>query len=226
METIYDECISVFENLLKKHLNVIPMKKTFYHTYQNVKDVTVLAMTVNQIEHLQNIRQLMLADAYFLETKLTILPENTRGAYIMKIVDSSRHHFYVRYMTAEMWVPGVIQFELLSVPIKLKKHFDDVYPCPKYDQVPGIRIHPLLNCYLSLFLTFDANEAYSLRNRIVRKMNYLMEDDVSVDNGVLFYKILAYCNGKADHKRKAAKYVLIFPSRQNAAFGYLKIIIR
>lgn len=234
METQYDECISVCQNILKRRLNVIPMRKTFYHIYQHVKDVTELAMKVDQIEHLQNIRQLMLADAYSLETKhKTILPDSTTEVDIMKIVDSSRHHFYVRYMTAEMWaVPDIIQFELLSVPIKLKKQFDDGCPCPKYDQVPGIQMHPLLICYLLLFRSFDTKEAFYERNLILQKLNYLKKDDVSVDNdnGVLFYNILAYCNGKADQKKKAANYVVkslkIFPSRQNAAFGYLKNIIQ
>ncbi|VDI00760.1 Hypothetical predicted protein [Mytilus galloprovincialis] len=235
MEERFDECITVCGNLLKKRLNVIPMKKTFYYIVQKVRDVTKLCMAINQLEQLNHIRRKMLADAYSLESKPStyILSENSKGADIMKIVDSSRHHFYVRYMTAEMWaVPDVIQFELLSVPTKLKKHLSDGCPCPKYDQVPGIQMHPLLICYLLLFLSFDRREDFSMRNSILRKLNFLKRDDVLVDNdnGVFLYNILAYCNGKSDHKEKAAKYVVqslkIFPSRQNAAFGYLKNIIQ
>lgn len=50
--------------------------------------------------------------------------------------------FKVIYMTAEMWaVPDFLEYEILSVPEKLKTFYEDRFPCPKYDDVPSISIH-------------------------------------------------------------------------------------
>ncbi|VDI15952.1 Hypothetical predicted protein [Mytilus galloprovincialis] len=140
-------------------------------------------------------------------------------------------HFKVTYTTAEMWtVPDVLQYELLSVPEKLKTFYDGKYPCQKYDDVPSIRIHPLLNCYLLQYLCYEALGKTKLCHEVLTKLNNLTGKEATVDeNCVLFYNVVAYCNKKSGRYRKATKYILrslkTKPSRRNAAFGYLKSII-
>ncbi|CAC5417819.1 unnamed protein product [Mytilus coruscus] len=78
--------------------------------------------------------------------------------------------------------------------------------------------------------SYDAFGRKKQRNDILTKINHLSPDDIAVENNqVLFYNILVYCNSKAGYNQRAAKYLVrslvIFPSQQNAAFGYLKDIV-
>ncbi|VDI40358.1 Hypothetical predicted protein [Mytilus galloprovincialis] len=199
------------------------MNQSLYHLLTLLKTMT--------IKPLRKLKEVILAECYSEEIQNGLPPECN---YILDEFKNGmfiQPHFKVTYMMAEIWaVPDVLQYELLSVPEKLKTFYEDRYPCPKYDDVPSIRIHPLLNCYLLQYLSYDTLGKRQLCHEILTKLNNLTPKEATIDeNCVLFYNVVAYCNKKSGFYKIATKYILrslkTKPSRRNAAFGYLKSII-
>ncbi|CAG2211388.1 unnamed protein product [Mytilus edulis] len=230
IEEEFEFVLCMCSDIIRKEIKLITPKQIWNQTIRSgcKLDVVLRSKELNQLCQL---KEAILAESYSQQVPNILTPEDNDIVEEFKNGMFVDPYFKVTYMTAELWaVPDVIQLELLSVPERLKKFNADRYPCPKYDQVPCIRIHPLLNCYLLMFLSYDALGKKTERNEILAKINYLKADDIVVENNqVLFYNILVYCNSKAGYNKRAAKYLVrslkIFPSRYNAAFGYLKDIV-
>ncbi|VDI40357.1 Hypothetical predicted protein [Mytilus galloprovincialis] len=230
MERKFESAIEVCSNLPSRITDITPTKRLDDKIYQSKKHLLILLLSM-KTESLRKLKESILSASYSEEIQnglpseyCYILDENKNGMFLQP-------HFKVTYMTAEMWaVPDVLQYELLSVPEKLKSFYEDRFPCPKYDDVPSIRIHPLLNCYLLQYLCYQALGRRKLCHEVLTKLNYLTAKEATVgENYVLFYNVVAYCNKNSGDYRKATKYILrslkTKPSRRNAAFGYLKYVI-
>ncbi|CAG2222087.1 unnamed protein product [Mytilus edulis] len=231
IEEKFELVINMCSDIMQKKRKLIPPKQIWNQVNGSgcKLDVVLRSKKLNQLRQL---KEAILAESYSQQVPNILTQEDKDIVEEFKNGMFVDPYFKVTYMTAELWaVPDVIQLELLSVPERLKKFNEDKFHCPKYDQVPCIRIHPLLNCYLLIYLSYDALRKKTERNDILAKINHLSADDIAVENNqVLFYNILVYCNSKAGYNKRAAKYLvrsfIIFPSRHNAAFGYLKDIVQ
>ena len=195
----------------------------------------MLDADINKLKH---VRKEFYRYSYSSDLKKEYLSDELFMIY--KLFETGFFHFNVTYMTAEIWaVPDVIKYELLSVPVSLKKFYpDDQRPCLMYDQIPGIRINPEVNAYLLLFLSYHALGKPKEQNDILHKLENISVDEEVVEDVIqnnhldgyaIYYNILAYCHGMAGDNKKAAKYVVKsltkFPSRRNASFGYFKCVV-
>ncbi|XP_052089101.1 uncharacterized protein LOC127725830 [Mytilus californianus] len=230
MERKFESAIEVCSDIPRQIIDVTPPKRLWDKVYKSYNHLLMLLLSM-KTEPLRKLKEAILDACYSIDIQnglpleyYYILSEFKNGMFI-------KPHFRVTYMTAEMWaVPDVLKYELLSVPEKLKTFYDDKCPYPNYDDVPAIRIHPLLNCYLLQYLCYEAIGRRKLCHEVLTKLNYLTAKEATVDeNSVLFYNVVAYCNKKSGYYRKATKYILrslkTKPSRRNAAFGYLKSMI-
>ncbi|XP_071133999.1 uncharacterized protein [Mytilus edulis] len=229
MERKFESAIEICIEILKQIIDVTPAKEIDEKVFQSLESLNTLLLSL-KTDHLKKLKESILDASYSKEI------QNELPLEINNILNEFKNgmlvqlHFKVTYMTAEMWaVPDVLQYELLSVPEKLKTFYED-RSSPKYDDVPSIRIHPLLNCYLLQYLCYEALGKTKLCHEVLTKLNCLTVKEATVDeNYVLFYNVVAYCNKKSGHYRKATQYILrslkTKPSRRNAAFGYLKSII-
>ncbi|VDI15951.1 Hypothetical predicted protein [Mytilus galloprovincialis] len=198
----FGSAIEVISDILKQIIDVTPPKRVWDKV--NESQVHLLTLLISmKTEPLRKLKQAILTACYSTEIHnglpseyYYILDEFKNGMFMQL-------RFKVTYMTAEMWaVPDVLEYEILSVPEKLKTFYEDRFPCPKYDDVPSISIHvhPLLNCYLLQYLCYEALGKRNLYHEVLTKLNYLTAKEATVDeNYVLFYNVVAYCNKKSDN---------------------------
>ncbi|VDI20988.1 Hypothetical predicted protein [Mytilus galloprovincialis] len=238
MEQQFNCVLKICVDVIRKEIKITPPKQIWNQIYKSNGKLCILLLQL-ELGQKRLLKEAILAASYSLPLASIYRQFLSSDAnYILDEFENGmlvNPYFKVTYMTAELWaVPDVLQLELLSVPNRLKKFNADKFPCPKYDQVPCLRIHPLLNCYLLMYLSYDGLGKKTQRNDVLNKINSLRADEIAVENNqVLFYNILVYCNSKTGHecdKKRAAKYVVRslkkFPSRCNAAFGYLKDIVQ
>ncbi|CAG2219294.1 unnamed protein product [Mytilus edulis] len=230
MERKFESAIEVCLDIPKQIIDITPPKCVWDKVNESQVHLLTLLLSM-KTKPLRKLKEAILAACYSKEIQNGLPSEYNYILGEFKDGMFMQPHFKVTYMTAEMWaVPDVLQYELLSVPEKLKTFYEDRFPCPKYDAVPSISIHPLLNCYLLQYLCYEALGKTKLCHEVLTKLNYLTPKEATVDeNCVLFYNVMAYCNKKSGYYRKATKYILrslkTKPSRRNAAFGYLKSMI-
>jgi len=129
----------------------------------------------------------------------------------------------VTFMTAEQWVvPDPIQYELLS----LQQNADgEVFP------ISGIHLDPMFVCPQTKFLCYHSmGNAHGMAEMLTLMNNFITEDTFTTQSSYVYLNMLAYCQIKAGQHRQSVKYILlslrIFPSRYNAASGYLKIVLQ
>jgi hypothetical protein len=128
----------------------------------------------------------------------------------------------VIFMTAEkLVVPDPIQYELLS----LQKD-------AKCDEFPfsGIQLDPMFVCLQTKFLCYHLMENVNGMAEMLTLMSrFITETTFTTKSSCAYLNMFAYCQIKAGHHRQSVKSILqslhIFPSRYNAASGYLNIVL-
>jgi hypothetical protein len=135
----------------------------------------------------------------------------------------SFHDLYtgVAFMTAETWVvPDPIQYELLSLP---EDAYCERFPCS------GIDLDPMFVCLQTKLLCYHAMANVNGMAKILTLMrNFITKITITANTNYVYLNMLTYCQIKAGHHRQSINYILlslcIFPSRYNAASGYMKIV--
>jgi hypothetical protein len=135
------------------------------------------------------------------------------------------HDLYIdiAFMTAEKWVvPDPIQYELLSFPKDAN-----------YEKFPfsGIHLHPLFVCLQTKLLCYHSMANVNGMAKILTLMrNFITKITITANTNYVYHNMLIYCQIKAGHHRQSVNYILlslcIFPSRYNAASGYMKIVLQ
>jgi hypothetical protein len=126
----------------------------------------------------------------------------------------------VTFMTAEKWVvPDPIQYELLS--LSQVAEF----------QVSGIHLDPMFVCIQTKFLCYHSMGNVNGMTEMLTLINMFVTVIISTTTiSCEYLNMLAYCQIKGGHHRQSVKSILqslrIFPSRCNAASGYLKIVLQ
>jgi hypothetical protein len=129
----------------------------------------------------------------------------------------------VTFMTAEKWVvPDPILYELLSLP----EHAEN-----EVFQFSGINLDPLFVCLQTKFLCYHSMGNVNGMAAMLALMNNLItKQKFTTQSSCVYLNMFAYCQIKARHNKQSAKYILqslrIFPSKYNAASGYLKIVLQ
>ena len=119
-------------------------------------------------------------------------------------------------MTPEKWViPDPIQYELLSLS---QDADNEESPCS------DIHLDPIFVCYHSM------GNVNGMAEMLTEMNNFTTENTFTTQSICVYLNMLAYCHIKAGHHRQSAKNILqslrIFPSRYNAASGYLQIVLQ
>jgi hypothetical protein len=123
-------------------------------------------------------------------------------------------------MTAEKWeVLDPILYELLSLSQSATCLYSDIH------------LDPMFVCFQTKFLCYHSMGNVADMDIMLTLMNNFMEKKtVTTQSSFVYLNMLAYCRIKAGHHRKSVKSILrslrIFPSRYNAASGYLKIVLQ
>jgi hypothetical protein len=129
----------------------------------------------------------------------------------------------VSFMTAEKWVvPDPIQYELLSLP--------QPPPHPNY-VTSGIYLDPVFVCLQTKLLCYHSLGDVKRMAVILTVMSmYITNMPLDAKTNYVYLNMFTYCQIKAGHHRQSVKSILrsldIFPSRYNAASGYLKIVLQ
>jgi len=181
-------------------------------------------------EEIENIMKAILP-MFYGSVKLKSLPENyditqeNPVSIFRNFTNIFFHDVYtdVTFMTAEQWVvPDPIQYELLS----LQQNADgEVFP------ISGIHLDPMFVCPQTKFLCYHSmGNAHGMAEMLTLMNNFITEDTFTTQSSYVYLNMLAYCQIKAGQHRQSVKYILlslrIFPSRYNAASGYLKIVLQ
>ena len=128
----------------------------------------------------------------------------------------------VTFMTAEKWVvPDPIQYELLSLP----KNADN-----ELMSFAGIYLDPMFVCLQTKLLCYHSKgNAHGMVEMLTLVNSYIIEN-TCIKTSYVYLNMFAYCQIKAGHHEQSVKSILqslrIFPSRYNAASGYLKIVLQ
>jgi hypothetical protein len=135
------------------------------------------------------------------------------------------HDLYIdlAFMTAEKWVvPDPIQYELLSLP-------EDA----NYEKFPfsGIHLDPMFVCLQTKLLCYHAIANVNGMAEMLTSMGDLITKiTIPANTNYVYLNMFAYCQIKAGHHEQSVKSILqslcIFPSRYNAASGYMKIVLQ
>jgi hypothetical protein len=126
----------------------------------------------------------------------------------------------VTFMTSEKYVvPNSIQYELLSLSQDAENPFS------------GIHLDPMFVCLQTKFLCYHSmGNVDGMAEMILLMGNCIIENKITTKPMCVYLKMLVYCLIKAGHHRLSANYILlslrIFPSRYNAASGYMKIVLQ
>ena len=95
----------------------------------------------------------------------------------------------------------------------------------------GIHMDPMFACLQTKFLCYHSmGNVDGMAEMILLMGNCIIENKITTKPMCVYLNMLVYCLIKAGHHRLSANYILlslrIFPSRYNAASGYLKIILQ
>jgi hypothetical protein len=196
----------------------------FIHTiWRKVFDQLSKMSTTEEIENTMT----EILPMFYSSVKLQSLPGNYESlVWIFRNFTNIFFHdliMDVTFMTAEKWViPDPIQYELLS----LSQDADN-------EELPfsGIHLDPIFVCIQIKFLCYHSMGNVNGMSEMLTEMNSFITENIFTTQSICVYlNMLAYCHIKAGHHRQSAKYILqslrIFPSRYNAASGYLKIVLQ
>ena len=135
------------------------------------------------------------------------------------------HDLYIdiAFMTAKKWVvPDPIQYELFSFPKDAN-----------YEKFPfsGIHLNPMFVCLQTKLLCYHAMANVNGMAKILTLMrNFITKITITANTNYVYLNMLTYCQIEAGHHRQSINYILlslcIFPSRYNAASGYMKIVLQ
>ena len=126
----------------------------------------------------------------------------------------------ITFMTAEkLAVPDPILYELLSLSQDAEFPFS------------GIHLDPMFVSIQTKFLCYHSIGNVNGMAEMLISMNSLVTDRTFTTNiSYVYLNMLVYCLIKAGHHRQSVKSILqslhIFPSRYNAASGYLRIVLQ
>ena len=129
----------------------------------------------------------------------------------------------VTFMTAEKWVvPDPIQYELLSLR-QVASNEESLFS--------GIHLDPMFACLQTKLLCCHSIGNVNGMDRMLTSMNSLItETTFTTKLSYVYLNMLTYCQIKAGHNKQSVKSIFqslrIFPSRYNAASGYLKIVLQ
>ena len=132
----------------------------------------------------------------------------------------------VHFMTAETWVvPDPIQYELLSLP-QLPPVQDN-----RVAKLSGIYLDSVFVCLQTKLLCLHSIGDVKRMDVILTVMSMCITNMPSdAKTYYVYLNMFTYCQIKAGHHRQSVKSILqslrIFPSRYNAASGYLKIVLQ
>ena len=126
----------------------------------------------------------------------------------------------VTFMTAEKWmVPDPIQYELLSLSQDAEFPFSGIHLDPLF---VGLQTKCL--CYHSMGNVNGMADMLALMNSVIT------EGTFTTETSYVYLNMFVYCQIKAGHHRQSVKSILQsmrnFPSRYNAASGYMKIVFQ
>ena len=129
-------------------------------------------------------------------------------------------------MTAEKWVvPDPIQYELLSLP--------QPPPLPNDDMahLSGIYLDPVFVCFQTKLLCRHSTGDVQRMPVILTVMRiFIKHMPLDAKTNYVYLNMFTYCQIKAGHHKQSVKSILrslrTFPSRYNAASGYLKIVLQ
>ena len=168
---------------------------------------------------------------FYSSVKLKYLPENyditqQNPVWIFRnLTNIFFHDLYINVacMTAEKWVvPDPIQYELLSLPQNADY---EVFP------FSGIQLDPIFVCLQTKSLCYHSMGNVNDMAKMLTLMNsFITENTSTTKPSCVYLNMFVYCQIKAGHHRQSVKSILqslrIFPSRYNAASGYLKIVLQ
>jgi hypothetical protein len=123
-------------------------------------------------------------------------------------------------MTAEKCVvPYPIQYELLSLSEDAGFGFS------------GIHLDPMFVCLQTKLLCYHSmGNVNGMAKMLTLMRGFIKENTFTTQSSCGYLNMLTYCQIKAGHHRQSVKSILlslrIFPSRYNAASGYLKIVLQ
>jgi hypothetical protein len=132
----------------------------------------------------------------------------------------------VHFMTAEKWVvPDPIQYELLSLPQPPPVLNDDMA------HLSGIYLDPVFVCLQTILLCRHSTGDVQRMPVILTVMRiFIKHMPLDAKTNYVYLNMFTYCQIKAGHHRQSVKSILRslrnFPSRYNAASGYLKIVLQ
>jgi hypothetical protein len=184
----------------------------------------------NTTEEIENIMKAILP-MFFSSFKLKSLPGNydiTQQNPVWKfrnLTNISFRDLYidVTFMTAEKWVvPDPIQYELLSLR-----------QVANNEESPflGIHLDPMFACLQTkLLCCHSIGNINGMAGMLTLMNSFITETTCTTKLSYVYLNMFAYCQIKAGHNRQSVKSILqslrIFPSRYNAASGYLKIALQ
>jgi hypothetical protein len=184
----------------------------------------------NTTEEIENIMKAILP-MFFSSFKLKSLPGNydiTQQNPVWKFRNLTNIFFRdlyidVTFMTAEKWVvPDPIQYELLSLR-----------QVANNEESPflGIHLDPMFACLQTKFLCCHSiGNINGMAGMLTLMNSFITETTCTTKLSYVYLNMFAYCQIKAGHNRQSVKSILqslrIFPSRYNAASGYLKIALQ
>ena len=181
-------------------------------------------------EEIENILKAILP-MFYRSVKFKYLPGNYditqhNPAWIFRnFTNICFHGLYmdVTFMTAEKWVvPDPILYELLSLP----EHAEN-----EVFQFSGIYLDPMFACIQTKLLCYHSMGNVNGMAEMLTLMNsFITENKFTTQSSCVYLNMFAYCQIKARHNKQSVKNILqslcIFPSRYNAASGYLKIVLQ
>ena len=204
---------------------------SYYDYFQDIMNKVVDQLVQEKTTEENEIVMTEILPMFYTSVKLKPLPENyditqQNLVWIFRnLTNICFHGLYmdVTFMTAEKWVvPDPIQYELLSLP-----HNADHEEFP----VSGIHLDPMFVCLQTKLLCYYSMGHVNGMDNMLTLMSGLLTDSTFTANiSCVYLNMLVYCQIKAGHHRQSVKYLLqslrIFPSKYNAASGYLKIVLQ
>jgi hypothetical protein len=199
-----------------------------YYYVEYFKDIRLKVhqqlCNVKTTEEVENIMKAILP-MFYSTVELKSLPENyditqRNIVWIFRNLTNIVFHglcMKVTFMTAEKWVvPHPILYELLSLP---------------HNGFSGIHLDPIFVPLQTKFLCYHSIGNVQCMVEMLTLMNsHIIEYILIFKTSYVYYNMLAYCQIKAGHHKQSVRSILIsvciFPSRYNAASGYLKIVLQ
>jgi hypothetical protein len=216
--------------ICNKFLTFPPRHIIFGSYREYVNDIGLGVFQLFKVKPTEEIENIMteILPMFYASIKLKCLPDNyditqQNPVWIFRnLTNIFFHGLYmdVPFMTAEKWVvPDPILYEMLSLSEDAKMsrsgiHLDPMFVC----------LQTKLLCYHSMGNVKGMAEMLTLMGMFVT------ESAFTTKTSYTYLNMLTYCQIKAGHHRQSAKSILqsfrIFPSRYNAASGYLKIVLQ